>query len=48
VAFALIIGQVAITPQYYGDFLTSMKVVLFISAGLCFIGIFLSLARGKR
>lgn len=48
VAFALIIGQVVITSQYYGDFLTSMKIVLFISAGLCFIGIFLSLARGKR
>jgi len=48
VAFALIIGQVEITPQYYGAFLTSMKIVFSISAGLCFIGIFLSLARGKR
>jgi len=48
VVFVLAIGQVEITPQYYGDFLTSMKIVFCISATLCFIGIFFSLARGKR
>jgi EmrB/QacA subfamily drug resistance transporter len=46
--FALLIGNVEISPPYYAAFLTSMKIVFIIAAVSCFIGIFLSLARGKR
>lgn len=46
--FALFIGRVEITPEYYPAFLTSMRAAFIISAVLCFIGIFLSLARGNK
>jgi EmrB/QacA subfamily drug resistance transporter len=45
--FALYIGRVQITPEYYPLFLKSMKVAFSISAALCFLGIFASIARGK-
>lgn len=45
--FAIYMGNVQITPQYYPIFLTSMKTVFIIFALLCFGGIFASLARGK-
>ncbi len=45
--FALYIGRVQITPEYYPLFLKSVRVVFAISAALCFGGIFASLARGK-
>lgn len=45
--FALYMGRVEITPEYYGAFLQSVKVAFIISAILCFFGIFASLARGK-
>jgi EmrB/QacA subfamily drug resistance transporter len=45
--FAVYIGRVQITPQYYPSFLTSMKTAFIISAGLCFAGIFASIARGR-
>jgi EmrB/QacA subfamily drug resistance transporter len=45
--FALYIGRVQITPDYYPLFLKSMKVAFSISAALCFLGIFASIARGK-
>jgi len=45
--FAIYIGKVQITPQYYSLFLTSVKIAFIIFAVLCFIGIFASLARGK-
>ncbi len=45
--FALYIGRVQITPEYYPLFLTSMKTAFIISAALCFAGIFASIARGK-
>jgi EmrB/QacA subfamily drug resistance transporter len=45
--FALYIGRVQITPEYYPLFLKSMKVAFSISAGLCFGGIFASIARGR-
>jgi MFS family permease len=45
--FALFIGRVEITPQYYPQFITSMKTAFTISAILCFIGMFMSLARGS-
>ena len=45
--FALYIGRVKITPEYYPAFLRSAKIAFFIFAFLCFGGIFASLARGK-
>jgi EmrB/QacA subfamily drug resistance transporter len=45
--FALYIGRVQITPEYYPLFLKSMRVAFTISAALCFGGIFASIARGK-
>ena len=46
-AFALIIGRVEITPEYYPFFLKSVKVAFIIFSVLCFVGIFTSLARGE-
>ncbi len=45
--FSLIIGRVEITPDYYPLFLRSVKVAFVIFSVLCFIGIFISLSRGK-
>ena len=45
--FALYIGRVQITPEYYPLFQESMKTSFIIFAVLCFGGIFASLARGK-
>jgi MFS family permease len=45
--FALYIGRVQITPQYYQPFLESTKTAFIVFAVLCFGGIFASLARGK-
>jgi hypothetical protein len=45
--FAIYIGRVQITPEYYPLFLRSVKVAFSIFAVLCFGGIFASLARGK-
>jgi hypothetical protein len=45
--FALYIGRVQITPEYYPLFLKSMQVAFIISAVLCFAGIFASIARGR-
>jgi EmrB/QacA subfamily drug resistance transporter len=45
--FALYIGKVQITPEYYPLFLKSMKIAFSISAALCFAGIFASIARGR-
>ena len=45
--FAIYIGRVEITPEYYSVFVTSMKTAFVIFAVLCFGGIFASLARGK-
>jgi len=45
--FALYIGRVQITPEYYPLFQQSMKTSFIIFAVLCFGGIFASLARGK-
>lgn len=46
--FAIYIGRVEITPEYYSVFVTSMKTAFVIFAVLCFGGIFVSLARGKE
>jgi EmrB/QacA subfamily drug resistance transporter len=45
--FALYIGRVQITPEYYPLFLKSARVAFAIFACLCFGGIFASLARGR-
>ena len=45
--FALYIGRVEITPEYYPLFQQSMKMSFIIFAALCFGGVFVSLARGK-
>ncbi|MGB9659719.1 MAG: MFS transporter [Nitrososphaerales archaeon] len=45
--FAIYIGRVQITPEYYQPFLISVEVAFIIFAILCFIGIFASLVRGK-
>lgn len=45
--FALFIGNVQITPEYYPPFLNSMQTAFIISAVLCFAGIFASIARGR-
>jgi len=45
--FALYMGRVQITPEYYPLFQESMRTSFIIFAILCFGGIFASLARGK-
>lgn len=45
--FAVYMGRVQITPEYYDAFLTSVRVAFIIFACLCFGGIFASLARGR-
>lgn len=45
--FSVVIGPVAITEPYYGAFLTSTHIVFTLSAALCGLGIFASLARGN-
>ena len=45
--FAVVIGRVQITPEYYDAFLISVKLAFTIFTAACFGGIFASLARGK-
>jgi EmrB/QacA subfamily drug resistance transporter len=45
--FALFIGKVQITPEYYPLFVTSVKTAFTIFAVLCSAGVLASLARGK-
>lgn len=45
--FAVYLGRVQITPEYFPLFLRSMRVAFIIFAALCFFGIFASTARGK-
>ena len=45
--FTVIIGPVEITEEYYGGFLVATRLAFAIFAGLCVVGIFASLARGK-
>jgi MFS family permease len=46
--FALLIGNVRITPDRYPALLESIHTVLIICTVLCFLGIFVSLARGDH
>lgn len=45
VIFAVFIGSVPITQEYYPQFLNSVKITLSIFAALCFAGMFASFAR---
>ncbi len=45
--FAIYLGRVQITPEYYVPFLSSLNTAFIIFTVLCFGGIFASLARGK-
>ena len=45
--FAVVIGRVQITPEYYAAFLHAAKIAFAISAALCVLGVFISLARGR-
>ncbi|MBA7714974.1 Riboflavin transporter RibZ [subsurface metagenome] len=45
--FAIYVGRVEITPQYYPLFLSSTRVAFIIFTALCSAGIFTSLLRGK-
>jgi len=45
--FALYLGRVQITPEYYLVFLRGAKTAFIIFAAICFGGVFASLARGK-
>ncbi len=47
ILFALQMGGVTITPEYYPQFLRSMSAAFIIYSVLCTVGIFASLARGK-
>jgi EmrB/QacA subfamily drug resistance transporter len=46
--FAVVIGQVEITPDYYPQFLTSQHYAFALFTAFCVIGIVISLKRGKR
>jgi len=45
--FALYIGRVQITPETYGSFQQSLRIIFGIFTALCAAGVFLSLARGN-
>jgi hypothetical protein len=45
--FALFIGNVRITPIQYPVLLDSIRTVFIVCTALCFVGIFVSLARGN-
>ena len=45
--FAVAIGNVQITPEYYPMFLQSMQISFVVFSILCVFGVFASLARGK-
>jgi EmrB/QacA subfamily drug resistance transporter len=46
--FALLIGRVEITPEYYPQFVLSMHYTFILFMVLCIVGIAASLKRGKR
>jgi MFS family permease len=47
VLFAVFVGKVQITQEYYPQFLASVRTSFIIGSIVCFAGIFISLARGK-
>ncbi|NYT13307.1 MAG: MFS transporter [Candidatus Methanofastidiosa archaeon] len=47
VVFAIVIGRVEITPEYYPNFLSAVKIAFTIFTALSFVGIFASYYRGN-
>ncbi|MCX9026425.1 MAG: MFS transporter [Candidatus Methanoperedens sp.] len=47
IILAMYLGKIKITPEYYSLFLRSVNTAFIIFAALCFIGLFVSLSRGK-
>ncbi len=47
ILFALHIGRTEITPQYYPQFLSSVKIAFIIFTAICSAGIVISMLRGK-
>jgi EmrB/QacA subfamily drug resistance transporter len=45
--FATMVGRVAITVEYYPEFLRSMRAAFVVFCALCTVGVFASLARGR-
>jgi len=45
--FAVLLGRVQITPEYYPAFIKSIKIAFFSSTILCIIGTFASFIRGN-
>lgn len=45
--FSIYIGRIQITPEYYSLLLKSTRIAFVVFAGLCFCGVFASLARGR-
>jgi EmrB/QacA subfamily drug resistance transporter len=45
--FSVIMGNTRITPEFYPQFLQSMRLAFSIFSALCLVGIFASLARGR-
>jgi EmrB/QacA subfamily drug resistance transporter len=43
---AIVVGRVEITPEHYGDLITSVRIAFLICASLCVTAIFFSMARG--
>ena len=48
IVFAVIIGDVAITPTYYPHFITSARVICIIFSILALVSLTFSILRGKR
>ena len=46
--FAIFVGPVEITPEYYPQFVLSLHYAFILFTVLCIIGIFASLVRGKN
>lgn len=46
--FAIVIGPVEITPEYYSQFVLSLHYAFTLFTAFCILGIFASLVRGKR
>ena len=45
--FSLSVGRIKITPEYYPQLLSSMRLSFIVFASFCIIGVFASLARGR-
>ncbi len=48
VVFAVIIGDVTITPTYYPQFITSARLICIVFMGLTIVSLIFSILRGKR